>query len=470
MKYLSKVFYLQLGVCILFFLSAAGCSKKGQESEVKASSPSSEVVAETTLLATIADDEKPLGSAATAGHSMDPAVQNQPVYFQVVFNETGKGVAYIAEKSGQGYVVHNGKAGKPYQSIGSMAVSPDGLRIAYGAQVNDKWRMVIDGKEEVIFDEAGEPVFSPDSRHIAYAARSGEKWQIVLDNTMKAIAGSENIPPVFSADSKMIAYVEKVNDQGESRIVVSKLAFKTESIKESIGVQLLANIDKTKLASVKKNGNQQSVIEFSFSQPDAVKEGSLYDGIDKLTFGSDGISVAYTAKKDGKNYIVLNGREETLPDGDLAGPLVVQPDNKGVGIIMISQDGFFLHQAFFQDGVKENKYEEASALVYSRDGSLHAYTARRGNNWFVVLNGKEGSAFDRVVTPLFSPDSRQLIYRARKDGKRFVVVTDRDGNVINQHPAYEQVFQPVFTADGKSIAYGVKDGNKLIWKVEKLGE
>jgi Tol biopolymer transport system component len=84
------------------------------------------------------------------------------------------------------------------------------------------------------------------------------------------------------------------------------------------------------------------------------------------------------------------------------------------------------------------------------------------------VNGKEGPAFERVVTPVFSPDDKRLVYRARKDGKRFVVVADTGGKTIKQHPAYEQVFQTVFTADGKSIAYGVKDGKKLIWKVEKI--
>jgi hypothetical protein len=34
------------------------------------------------------------------------------------------------------------------------------------------------------------------------------------------------------------------------------------------------------------------------------------------------------------------------------------------------------------------------------------------------------------------------------------------------HAAYEQVFPVQFTADGKSIGYGVKDGQQLAWKVQ----
>jgi len=48
------------------------------------------------------------------------------------------------------------------------------------------------------------------------------------------------------------------------------------------------------------------------------------------------------------------------------------------------------------------------------------------------------------------------------------VVTDSKGKLLRQHPGYERVFEPVFTADGKSVAYGVLDGKKLLWKVEKL--
>jgi WD40 repeat protein len=86
----------------------------------------------------------------------------------------------------------------------------------------------------------------------------------------------------------------------------------------------------------------------------------------------------------------------------------------------------------------------------------------------VVVNGVEGAAFDRVISPKFSPNGKYLVYRARKDGKRFVVVAKKGGKIIRQHPAYEQVFDVEFTADGKSVAYGVKDGQKLVWQVESL--
>ncbi|MDP2158009.1 MAG: hypothetical protein Q8K68_09905 [Nitrospirota bacterium] len=48
------------------------------------------------------------------------------------------------------------------------------------------------------------------------------------------------------------------------------------------------------------------------------------------------------------------------------------------------------------------------------------------------------------------------------------MIADANGKTIMQHPSYEQLFQIAFTTDGRSVSYGVKDGNKLISKVEKL--
>jgi len=91
-----------------------------------------------------------------------------------------------------------------------------------------------------------------------------------------------------------------------------------------------------------------------------------------------------------------------------------------------------------------------------------------GPRQFYVVNGNEGPSFDKVLPPMFSPDGSYVVGRVKMGGSRFIVVLNLKGEVVRQLPSYEFVSEPVFTADGKSVAYGVMDGKKLIWKVDKL--
>ncbi len=197
-------------------------------------------------------------------------------------------------------------------------------------------------------------------------------------------------------------------------------------------------------------------------------KGAEYDKVRSAVFAPEGTSLAFFGERQGKLYGVFNGQEEILPEGSTPGITVINQAGKSVGVLMSAKNGFFLYQMFHNSGRQGNVYADAEGIVYRGDGAVSAFAARKENNWFIVTNGKEGPAFDRVVTPKFSPDGKYLVYRARKDGKRFVVVADVSGKVLRQHPAYEQVFDVQFTSDGKSVAYGVKDGKKLVWKAEAL--
>jgi len=178
--------------------------------------------------------------------------------------------------------------------------------------------------------------------------------------------------------------------------------------------------------------------------------------------------LAYVAKKSGKSFLVMNGKEEQIPEGEYPWAPVVRPDSKGAGLVIVGSNGAFMHQAFSDDKIKGNRYKECADLTYSSNGRSHAYVAIKNERFLIVVNGKEGPVFDRVISPQFSPDGKLLVYRARKADKRFVVVADTSGKIIKEHPHYDRVFETAFTEDGKSVAYGVVDGNRIMWKVEKL--
>jgi len=388
---------------------------------------------------------------------------------EFIFAERGGGVAYVAEVNGRFRVVHNGRAGNPYAAVGTIVLSPDGRRVAYGALVDGKWRMVVDGREGASFGAVESPVFSPDGLHVAYQAKAGETWHLVVDTTVNGGTRTRYAKHEFSGDSSRIVFVEDADDEDWGRLVVSDLAFKKQTIVHARVSSVLLNADGSRVAAVSAAGERQRVVTFGIDKPNQARWGPVHDAVYNLAFGWDGVSLAYVAERNGEWFVVLDDKEERLPPGDELITLpVVRPDKRGFGALVISSGSVLLRQFFVEGGEGEASYQGAGGLVFGSDGRSHAYVAEKDEKWFIVANGKEGPPFDRVVSPMFSPDGKYLVYRARKDGKRFVVMADTNGKTIRQHPAYEQVFPVRFTADGKSIAYGVKDGRQLAWKVEPL--
>jgi hypothetical protein len=479
MKDLSAVSNVLLSVCLVFSLSVAGCSREPQKTEAphkaevspppvasggteerQAPQPlGGEVATTTAVLATIGAGEKVV---VTGQHGTATGFSG------IIFGGQGRGVAYTEEKDNLYRVVYNGRPGKSYKTIEGLALSPDGNRTAYAAQVGDKWCVVVDGREGSLFDAVGYPKFSPDSRHIVYNATMNGKGHFVVDDTVsKAFPSSWD--ERFTGDSKRVILIENSEtDDSLHRVVISDLALRKQRVKELRAILFVYNRDNSRIAAIAEKDGKKRIIDLSIDRLDAVNEGPLYNEVGYHTFGADGVSLAYVAERDGKLYLVLNGKEELLPDSGMPGQPSVRPDGKGAGIILTVKEGSFFHQGFIGDHAKRKKYQGAGQPVYGSDNRRYAYIAQQGKRFFAVVNDKEGPAFDIIVTPMFSPDGKVLVYRARKDGKRFVVVSDLEGKVLRQYPPYEEVYDTVFTADGKAVAYGVKDGQKLIWKVEKL--
>lgn len=97
-------------------------------------------------------------------------------------------------------------------------------------------------------------------------------------------------------------------------------------------------------------------------------------------------------------------------------------------------------------------------LTVSADGRRVAYVLKRGQKEVAVVDGVEGSEYDRIVQEnvrfadamRFSSDGAHLIYVAQRGGgvlKEFVVLDGKEG------AAYRLVRDPLFSRDGKHVAY-----------------
>lgn len=460
--------WLSACIMVVFICTPfSGCSKSSGPAP---STGKNEVNAQTTLLATIAENELPHIPQTGTGYAQSLTADQKKDLYYIDFNQYGTGVAYIANVGDQVHVVLNGKPLKMHTGadIAALKVSPDGKRVAYGTVQDKKWFVVLDGIESGPYDEIGPPVFSPNSKHVAFEARKGDNWNIVVDNTISTSAPSYFDKPLFSADSSKLMIIENTAEDQRKRYVVSSLKLDSLTDLSANAQPCVVCENKRRIAVVGEEQGKNFVTEFSLEAPAERTKGPLYDSIRHLSLSADGSAVAYIAKRGNESFIVLNDKEERLPDGEIPWPPVIRPGNKGVGVIIAGKEGAYLHQAFSTDKIKHKRYKECADLVYSNDGLQEAHGAIKDEKFMAVVNGVEGPLFDRVISPKFSPDGKYLVYRARKGDERFIVVTDSKGVVQRQHPSYERVFEPVFTADGKSVAYGVKDGKKLVWKVEKL--
>lgn len=387
---------------------------------------------------------------------------------EYVFAERGGGVAWAVEEGATSRVFHNGRAGKPYAEVGRVAMSRDGRRHAHAARDGARWRVVVDGSEGPAFAEVGEAVFSPDGAHVAYQAREGDRWRLVVDGAARGDGGAPYAWYAFAGDSSTLLTVRRTGERS-GPLAVSDLRSAREVVVDERASTVVLSGDGRAAAAVCEVDGGVRVVTFEIGAPERAARGATYDAVYNPTLGADGRVATYFAERAGDLFAVLGERQERVPPGETPVELpAVSPGNARVAIPIVAEGGVRLREFFGASARVAAVYAGIEGAVYSPDGAILAYVADRAERYFVVVNGREGPAFDRVVDAKFSPDGKRVVYRARQDGKRFVVVADLDGKTVRQHAPYEQVFPVQFTADGKSVAYGVKNGNRLEWKVESL--
>jgi hypothetical protein len=381
--------------------------------------------------------------------------------------ERGAGAAYVAKEGEKFRVVHNGRAGKPYDEVAGLTVSPDGRRFAHAARLADGWHVVVDGQESEPFEEVANLDLGPEGAHAAWQARVAGGWHVVVDGVRGPGTSARYLDLRLGRGA--VALVEPLGD-GDGRFVVADLALR--EFRMLVPRVTFATLDPggTRAGVVSVGEGGQRPVSLALSGPPDARRGPAFDAVHSLAFGPDGVTLAFMAERGGEILVGMADREEALPAGDsLVSLPEVRPDGGAVAAVVVSSDGVHVREYLSQPRRSVPAGGSAEGLAYSPDGARLAWAAEREGGWVAVVDGKDGPRFDRVVSPMFSPDGRHLVYRARKDGKRFVVVAAAaSGEIVRKHPAYEQAFPVRFTEEGRGVAYGVKDGSTLAWKVEPL--
>ncbi len=476
MQRCSKQFML-FKMFVLIIAAMSGCSKEPAANKAPTPSttiPSVQPVAGSspTAQSTAPLQTKVLTSTLQLRSARPHEIEYSP-QSDIVFSPQGQGVAYIAEKDDYVWVVHNGKPGKRHSDLSHLVISHDGLHVAYSSRMGDYQQMVSDGMESKPYIDVYDMVYSPDSRHAVYLAEGADKsgMHIVLDG--KPIETCPNVVTgafLFTNDSSKLLYHIRPKTEGpDAQLIILDLISKSKKIISCLDIEIAINSSRDRIAMAIKDGDKQRVADFAVATPDKVHTSAVYDVVSDIVVGDDN-SVAFIGSRKGHRYLIVNSRETQLPDalGAESRP-VVQPDGQGGGIVLATKERHNRTYVFYRtDGKKEKIYGKVLEPVYCRSSGALAYVAQVNDRYSLVLNGKEGPAFDMIVTPMCSPDGRTIAYRGRNGAKRQVVVADIATNQHQPHQEYEMIFPALFAGDGTSISYGVKEGDNFVWKVDKL--
>lgn len=467
----TRTTILVIGASLCLVAALPGCSKETSTAQKAVSDGQGKQLSDSSALNGV-NDKSALLSAVDRLLTMPQDSQNHYPQNPIVISDEGRGAAYISEQDGKQRVVHNGKPGLFFSEISRLTISPDGQRVSYRCALLGKQQAVVDSVPGQVYDNVRDFYYSPDSRHLAYVVQLGNRLSILLDG--KSIEESAAFGDVlYSASSTQLIYTIRSEGGGQSSLVIYDLKSGIKSVTECLNTPMAMNRNSDRIAVAVKDGGKQRVTDFAIASPKGnIRTSNAYDAVSDLAVSGDGKAVAFVGVRGKKRYLVLSDKEEQLPDGTAVnGPPVIRPDLKGAGIVLSNTDPDDKRVAVFwalHGKTSLKAYDQVQELAYNLEGSVSAYVAKKKERWFVVINGVEGPEFDMVVTPKFSPDGSKLIYRARAKDKRLVVVADIAGKEHRRHPEYEMVFPTTFTVDGRSVAYGVKEGAKLLWKVETL--
>jgi WD40 repeat protein len=314
------------------------------------------------------------------------------------FSPDGNHLAYTVSHSTRTkcFVVLDGTAGPGYGYISYLAFSPDSKHLAYctGSAGSDKECFaVLDGKPGPEFDGAADPVFSPDGEHFAYKAAKGEKSFIVLDGR-----------PGLEYDHVNYIFLTPSGSYDMSRWDEVKGGF--EYVMQHKPCFPLFSPDGKTAAYWGTNGEQHI---------DTVNRFAVINGQPRRAslLSPDGKRAAFVDHKDGKYFVVVDGRPSPAYDDENAN----------------------------------------LAPAFSPDSEHFAYAIWKGSKAIMVIDGQEGPEFDRIeyIYPVFSPDGQRSVYAASNGKKDYLVF---DGSRIVKIDGFP--FCMLFSADGKHVAYELR--------------
>ncbi|UCE04502.1 MAG: PD40 domain-containing protein, partial [bacterium] len=335
-----------------------------------------------------------------------------------------------------------------YLVIQDIAISPDGNKIAFSINTTEKEQLLFENKNPIAkHDSIHAITYSPNGKHLAYLAYEGNNQQLILDNrTVKKFKIKEHLDiesgkniieqlfkknklsyeciegdPQFSPNSKRLAYVvHKYNNM--ENVFVDDVELKPFNIIINESIIFSPDSKHIAYAAVSYDSTDIPKIKIILDSLE-VSRYPLFTSVDKVELFLNG-DIDYYNLADFKDLTMLSD-------------ITFSSDSKKLAY-KVSQAG---KEFFIIDGKQEPSYDKVYTLKFSLDNMHYAYAAVDGKKSFIIRDGIKGKIYDQVYPPVFSKDSQHIYYFAKQEKKYFLV---KDQEELNQCDGFTH-FYPILS-------------------------
>ena len=418
----------------------------------------------------------------------------------IAFHKDGRQVAYRAMGNGKMYVCVNNTKGPDYQVVNDGLQWSNSGKLAYRISNGGSSAAVVGNQVGPSFASVGMPVFSPDGNKFAYECNTGggkyDAWSMSVNGTKGATWAACGIAS-WSGDSSTVGHKVRIFKAG-----TPQRPFHTVDAMV-IGGKMLGEFEHVSNPFFAPKGARWAYRTNTPPTWTMVVDGKAQEtatDVGDAIWSPDGKSVAYRVGTSGKYSMVIDGKKgpEYLDLGDpvwsadskVCSYIAKAPDNAGEFVIygdkktdvftrvyppVFSSDGTHMayaaraengkYMVIFDEKRGPAEFEAVGPIQISPDGQHVAFAGQWNFRWTCVIDSGRSSMNDIMMTPVWHPDSKKVAYAAQNQGKWFVEVNYRRGD------DFDEVFgSPVFSADGKKCAYGVRKDRELIWRVVTVAD
>ena len=335
-------------------------------------------------------------------------------------------VAWVeGEKKGQKRVIVNGVPGKWYDDVKGygMRFTPKGEAFCFRAEIGEKQVPVCNGADGPVFDDIDFLVLSEDGAHVLVGGRAGGANLVYLDG---------------------------------------------KQVRQSAaGVREGALSRNGKAAWVERGRDDQTGAEFAMVVTAEGAEGRKYPAIHgELYFTKNRAELYYIAEKEGGNRFLVRDGEELNPTMGYGYKFTVTDD--GAYYAYVAHVDEKVRSMVVNGQIGPDFDDIWDPADFSPDGSRHIYSAKKGAEAFLVVDGQVVThgfgPLKSVVGETFSPDGSRWSAGFQLNDEEYVVVVD--GKEVGRGQGSPR--RIVFSPDGSRVGWLEKQ--KKSWKAYVDGQ